>query len=121
MHLFPTESLNLHHIGLQQQEITLLESLCNAKPSLLEPFVFCGNLASGEQTDVLLIDADRPDAREQLQRGRQQGPRHLVLVTSRDRKHKHYPTLKRPLSFASLRDLLSPLAAGQSDQTQQAS
>lgn len=119
MNMVPSGPVKLHHIGLQQQEITLLDSLCNAKPSLLEPFVFCGDPDPASPVDVLLLDADRPDAREQLQRCRRHAPRHLVLVTARDRQHRHYPTLKRPLSFAALRDILAPLATAP-DPNQQA-
>ena len=113
MNTVQTGPIKLHHVGLQQQEVTLLESLCNTKPALLDPFVFCGGLEGSGRTDVLLLDADRPDAPEQLRRFRQNPPGRLVLVTTRDRQHRDYLTLKRPLSFASLRQALSPLASGE--------
>lgn len=104
--------LTLHQIGLPAQEIKLLHSLCNDKPAMLEPFVFLADSLTAHQCpDVLLVDADQPDALEQLRRSRHLRPRHLVLVTARDKRHRLYPTLKRPLSFSSLQATLSPLAS----------
>lgn len=111
------EEVALQHVGLDPQEVELLQSLCNSQPALLAPFAFNPAQDNGSP-HVLLMDADQPDALEKLQHCRARKPQHLVLVTSRNKQHRFYPTLKRPLSFANLRDTLLPLA--QADQAHQA-
>lgn len=101
--------VTVHQIGLDQQEVVLLNTLCNGKPALLDDFTFYADDVPARSVDVLLVDCDTPEALERLHTQPQPAHRHLVLVTARQRDNCRYPTLQRPLSMAGVRDTLSAL------------
>lgn len=98
----------LHHIGLDNREIMLIESLINSSPDLQNRYLFQSSRIN--RPDILLVNGDSQDAINTWKTLYNRAPQSRVLfISTHDQDFAPHKVLRRPLTLQSLSDTLKHL------------
>lgn len=97
-------------LGLNAREVAVVKSLLRLDPRLSEQFEFVEyhiSVASGRPADIVLVDADSTESRNQWREfSRRHSLATAIMVTSESQRVGSYVTLHRPLVLKHLSNAL---------------
>lgn len=107
----------IHHLGLDQRDALVIESLFRQAPHLAEHYVY-GPSQQGDPVDLVFVNADNPVAMVDLVQLQQQRPTVAAVMVSEREQAGRGPCLRRPLNFRDSLAILDAITSTDSTHSQ---
>lgn len=105
------QKCRIHHLGLAQREVLVIQSIFRIEPKLNEQYVF-GESTSEDPADILFVDADNPDSMTAWEEHARRYPAAVPIRVSSNPGQGTLFQLTLPLS-AAIQGVLLVEAGGQ--------
>lgn len=101
----------VHHIGLDEREVLVVESLFTGNPELGARYVF-GPAGPGDEVDLVFVNADDPEALQRFEQLQRQRPEVIAIMASGDeRDFGPYRVIRKPLNLRNFVAILDAITS----------
>lgn len=110
-HQTTKQHCRIHHIGLDEREVLVIESLFRSNPELGTRYVF-GPATEADQVDLLFVDGDNEAACQAFDALRRQRPEILAIMASSDeRDFGAHRVIRKPINFRNFVAILDAITS----------
>lgn len=110
-HQTTKQHCRIHHIGLDEREVLVVESLFRSNPELGGRYVF-GPACAGDDVDLVFVNADDLAACEAFEALRRQRPEILAIMASSDeRDFGEHRVIRKPINFRNFVAILDAITS----------
>jgi twitching motility two-component system response regulator PilG len=111
VHQTTKQHCRIHHIGLDEREVLVVESLFRSNPELGTRYVF-GPATASDQVDLVFVNADDAESERAFHALRQARPEILAIMTSsEERDFGDYRVIRRPINFRNFVAILDAITS----------
>lgn len=105
------QKCRIHHLGLAQREVLVIQSIFRIEPKLNDQYTF-GESTPSDPADILFVDADNPESIKAWEKHASQYPAAVpILVSGSDIDTGGATLLKRPLAFRKFVQILDAITS----------
>lgn len=110
-HQTTKQHCRIHHIGLDEREVLVIESLFRSNPELGARYVF-GPATASDQVDLVFVNADDIAAERAFAAMRQERPEVLAIMASSDeRDFGEHRVIRKPINFRNFVAILDAITS----------
>lgn len=110
-HQTTKQHCRIHHIGLDERETLVIESLFRSNPELGSRYVF-GPALPGDAVDLVFVNGDEPQALQQFEQLQRERPELLAIVATADeRDFGAHRVIRKPLNFRNFVAILDAITS----------